>query len=71
MYRVFDVLKKDDEYHIIIKTENGAIRETMPLRKYIEEGRVIVVGDEMLTIAELIDREFARILKHSRVVDAS
>ena len=71
MAKVFDVIKKDDEYHIVTQTEGGAISETMPLRKFVEETRMIASDGEMITIAQFIDREVARILDHAKVVDGS
>ena len=71
MAKVFDVIKKDDDYHIVTQIENGAITKTQPLRKYVEQCCVIPYGGEMITIAERIDIEVERILGSYKVVDGS
>ena len=59
-----DIIIKDGVEHIVVLTDGKSPTATMPLQEYVMECRVVLVGNEYITIRELIDREMERIRNH-------
>lgn len=72
MNKIGDIVDREvdstHEKHVVIGIRPGrclTFTDTMPLRRWIEENRIVNYNGEFLTIAALLDREIEYILKRS------
>lgn len=58
---LLDIVMVDGVEHIVTETKGNTVLQTKPLQDYVMECRVIGIGDENITIRELVDREMETI----------